>query len=136
MDRKMTENIIQASVSQEMIDISAYQQEAGKNGHRTMQVNFLRYEADDNGNAETMRDLYGEKFLYSPALGWLQYTGTHYEQIPEEVTMSYASETLRLRRHAAVDAKNETLIKAAKQSAYNIHACVQMFRPYVIVTDI
>ncbi len=106
------------------------------NGNGYAKVDLLKYEADDNGNALTMRDLYGEMFLYSPALGWLQYTGTHHEQVSDKTVKFYASETLRLRRHAAIDAKNETLVKAAKQSSYNIHGCIEMFSVYVLSKDI
>jgi len=98
-------------------------------------TDLLAFDADDNGNAKAMQLLYGESFLHSPAFGWLAWTGTHWRAGADaEVTLA-AIETLRRRRHSAVDAQREDIVKATAGSEYHVRACVALFRAYVTEAD-
>lgn len=56
----------------------------------------------DSGHAVCVHTLFGNQFAYSTALGWLQYTGTHWEGKDAEFAVNRAvSEMLLLRRQAA-----------------------------------
>lgn len=72
---------------------------------------------DDEGNAQCVNRLYAGRFLHSPELGWLHYTGTHWTNQGADAAIDRAIvDTLRQRRHAAVDTDNEKLIKATSAS--------------------
>jgi P4 family phage/plasmid primase-like protien len=97
---------------------------------------LLRGEPDDNGNAEAMWRLYGREILYTPALGWLRWTGTHWASTPEEVITQYAIKALKRRRVAAVEADRENIVKCTKQDKSRVAACRELFRSYVIEPDV
>src|SRR5258708_27473050 len=98
-------------------------------------LDLLAFDADDNGNAEAMRLLYGERFIYNPAFGWLGWTGTHWQADADAVVTLAAIETLKRRRHAAVDAQREDIVKAAVPNDHRIRACATNFRAYVTEVD-
>ena len=54
----------------------------GKAWHDSPQKNLCEFSADDAGNGEAMFQLFGRVFAYNEAIGWLHYTGTHWE--PDE----------------------------------------------------
>src|SRR5437588_6689331 len=60
----------------------------------------LAYAADDNGNAEAMLALYPDQFIYSPAFGWLTYTGTYWKTGADALVAQAAIATLKSRRIA------------------------------------
>lgn len=97
---------------------------------------LLKGEADDNGNAEAMYRLFGREYLYTPAYGWLRYTGTHWTDEPEPLVAKKAIIALKRRRHAAVDADNETIIKATKADKSRVLGCLTLFKSYVIEPDV
>lgn len=101
-------------------------------GAPDMDALLLKGEADDNGNAEAMWRLYGQEFLYTPAYGWLRWTGTHWRDVPEPVVAQNAIITLKRRRHAAVEADKEPIIKATKADKTRVMGCLTLFKSYVI----
>src|SRR6266700_4862600 len=65
----------------------------------------------------------------------MMYTGTHYQSVSEETVRSYAREALQARCHYAVNRQIDKLITATKPSAYNIHACTQIYKDMVNTDD-
>ena len=66
---------------------------------------LLAEHEDDAGNGDAMVKRYGAHFAYTGALGWLQYSGTHYEAEGAEAAVYLAAEeTLRARSAAAIAA--------------------------------
>jgi putative DNA primase/helicase len=85
---------------------------------------LLFYGADDAGNAQCVLELYDRRFLYAPSHGWLSYNGKFWDRNLAEAELGKAIiHTLQKRRHAAVDAQREDIIRAAKPSAYHKTAC-------------
>jgi putative DNA primase/helicase len=97
---------------------------------------LLKGEPDDNGNAEAMWRLYGHEFLFTPAIGWLRWTGTHWTDVPEPIVQQKAISALKRRRHAAVEANMESIIKATKQDKARVTGCLALFKSYVIEPDV
>ena len=90
---------------------------------------LLTYGADDEGNAETLARLYPGRFLYCDALGWLAYTGTHWETDGAEARLDRAVvDTLQKRRLAAVVENQENVVKATKQNAGRIYGCKALLK--------
>lgn len=96
---------------------------------------LLRFSADDKGNAEAMRLLYGRELLYSPVYGWMQWSETHWRAVPDAIVMRYVIAALTRRRHAAVDAGNETIVKVTAGSHARVRGCMALFMAYVIEPD-
>ncbi|HET8909392.1 MAG TPA: phage/plasmid primase, P4 family [Ktedonobacterales bacterium] len=97
---------------------------------------LLKGEADDNGNAEAMYRLFGKEYLFTPAYGWLRWTGTHWKDEPEAIVTQSAITTLKRRRHAAVEADNETIIRATKADKSRVLGCLTLFKSYVIEPNV
>jgi putative DNA primase/helicase len=96
---------------------------------------LLAFDADDNGNAEAMRLLYGEHFIYSPAFGWLAWTGTHWRAGADAAVLLAAVKTLKRRRHAAVEAQREDIVKATISNDHRVKGCLTLFQAYVTEAD-
>lgn len=91
---------------------------------------------DDEGNAQAVKLLYGDVFLYCDAYGWLYWTGTHWRmEGAEDQVRSAVTETLKLRQIAAIKTGKDPVIKAARPNWSAVRACIEMFRPKV-VTDV
>lgn len=90
------------------------------------------FDADDAGNADAMHALYGQDFLYCASVGWLHYVGTHWGLDADGAEVKTRSiETLRRRRHAAVDAEKEAIIKCTKADERRVNGCVNLFKTHV-----
>ncbi|HEV2461552.1 MAG TPA: phage/plasmid primase, P4 family, partial [Ktedonobacterales bacterium] len=110
--------------------------------HARMQpADLLAFGADDNGNAEAMRVLYGDQFIYSSAFGWLGWTGTHWKAGADAAMVRAAIQTLKCRRSAAVAAQTpgkrnlEDIIRATTPNEHRIRGCTTLFRAYVTEPD-
>lgn len=94
---------------------------------------LCRYSADDAGNGEAMYALFGDNFVYNEAVGWMYYTGTHWQADEGHARlMEAAIKTLRKRRHAAVEANREHIIKATVSNTQRINGTIACFRPHVL----
>ncbi len=90
------------------------------------------FDADDAGNSDAMNALYGQDFLYCVSLGWLHYTGTHWSLDSDgAMVRKSAIETLRKRRHAAVDAEKEAIIKCTRADERRVNGCMNLFKTHV-----
>ncbi|MBI3942956.1 MAG: primase C-terminal domain-containing protein [Chloroflexi bacterium] len=92
--------------------------------------------ADDEGNAACLMQGLGANFAYTDALGWLQYTGDHWETQGAEAELQLVMvETLKARRVAAVQATppREKIVACSKPSANNIRGCEFVFKAMATV---
>lgn len=97
--------------------------------------NLCEFSADDAGNGDALQALYGDDFLWCSARGWFSYTGTHWELDDDGSTVKKrAVETLRKRRHAAVDAEKEAIVACTKADERRVNGCVSRFKTLVTVS--
>jgi P4 family phage/plasmid primase-like protien len=100
-----------------------------------MEVNLLTYETSDEGNAEAVYALHGQRFRFVREWGWLHYTGTHWSTEGAEAALGFAVvETLRERRDRAISAELEGLAKFCKTNKGRVQACIVMLEKHVIAT--
>lgn len=72
------------------------------------------FSADDKGNAQAVKALYGERFVYTETHGWLFYTGTYWERINGEAAVTKAIlDTLTRRGKAAFETHQGDVVKAS-----------------------
>lgn len=92
------------------------------------------FSADDAGNGDALEALYGDDFLWCSKLGWLSYTGTHWELDDDGCEVRRrAVDTLRRRRHAAVDAEKEAVVACTKADERRVNGCINRFKTLVSV---
>lgn len=126
----------------ELVPPPVEQQET--NGHSktahtpsVLDIELLNYSADDAGNAKAMYRLYKDKTLYSPAYGWMRWTGTHWQRVSNAIAIRLAMRTLIKRRLIAVEAgKHEDVVKASKPDSKNINGCIQIFKAHVTIENV
>lgn len=109
---------------------------AGQTTANDIEKQLAGFPPDDEGNAQAVRLLYGDVFLYCDAYGWLYWTGTHWRmEGAEDQVRTAVTETLKLRQIAAIKTGKDQVIKAARPNWSTVRACIEMFRPKV-VTDV
>lgn len=92
---------------------------------------FTAESADDEGNAQCVYALVGDKFAYVDAWGWMHYNGTHWRMDKAEADIDRACVyTLKQRLDAAVG-KNEAVVRASVPTARHIRDAKWMFRSLV-----
>lgn len=95
---------------------------------------LLNESADDRGNAVCAFVLHGSEFAYCGSIGYLRYTGTHWEVEGAEAELKkMITNVLMQRRTLAVHHNQEGLIRAAKPSASNVRNCIYMFQALIDV---
>lgn len=93
---------------------------------------FLAAAADDEGNARCLNYVYGRRFLYCPAYGWLKWTGTHWSSENAEAAVRKAAVTvLKRRRMLAVKRDQEKLVKACAVYNQRVAGVIALFRDMV-----
>lgn len=98
------------------------------------QIDLCSFTADDAGNGDALYALYGQDYLWCGASGWFVYTGTHWALDEEGVSVRrQAVDTLRKRRHAAVDAGMEAVIACTKGDEKRVNGCVSRFKTLVAI---
>jgi putative DNA primase/helicase len=103
--------------------------------HEELSGDLCEYSPDDAGNGEAMYQLFGRVFAYNEAVGWLHYTGTHWEPDEGQAKLTRAAiDTLRKRRHAAVEAEMENIVKATISDTKRINGAITCFRAHVVVS--
>lgn len=104
-----------------------------KNSKVDVEEFFLRQSASDEGNAQCVKLLHGEKYLYCDAYGWMENVGTHwhYKGLAEAHLNVAVTETLIKRRVMAVQANVEAIVKATKPDAKNKEAVKRQFKDRV-----
>ena len=89
----------------------------------------------DEGNAQCVYRLYGDKLAYCDSLGWLTYTGTHWSNERGEASVQDAIvDTLKRRCHAAIARDDMSLLNAAKPSAGRVKDAMYLLGRLVTVS--
>lgn len=92
------------------------------------------YDADDSGNGDAVHALYGQDFLWCSSRGWFMWSGTHWQLDVDGCAVKRRTvEVLRRRRHAAVDAQKEAVIKATRADDRRVNGAVSRFKTLVSV---
>ena len=82
-----------------------------------------------------MYQLFGRVFVYNEAVGWMYYTGTHWEPDEGSARLTRAAiKTLRTRRHAAVEAEVESIVRATISDTKRINGAITCFRAHVVAS--
>jgi putative DNA primase/helicase len=101
----------------------------------TTEIDLCEFTPDDAGNGDAMFALFGEDFLYCAARGWFANAGTHWQLDADGAEVrKKAVDTLRKRRHAAVDAEKEPIIKCTVGDERRVNGCVSRFKTLVNVS--
>ena len=100
-----------------------------------MRSYFLHEGVDDEGNAQCVNRLHGNRYLYCPSYGWLEWTDTHWNssQVSEAHLNISITETLKLRRMVAVQAEQEHIVKETRQTASRKRAVKEQLQDRLIV---
>lgn len=99
---------------------------------KTDQINLCDFDADDSGNGDAMYYLFGKQFLYCGTWGWLTFNGTYWEIDSEGADVKRrAVDTLRKRRHQAVDDDKEAIVKVTKADDRRVNGCINRFKTLV-----
>jgi putative DNA primase/helicase len=107
----------------------------GKAPRKESAKNLCAFSADDAGNGEAMHQLFGRVFAYNEAIGWMYYNGTHWKTDEGLARLTKAAiATLRQRRHAAVEAEMENIVKATVSDTKRINGIITCFRAHVVVS--
>jgi putative DNA primase/helicase len=103
---------------------------------------YLLAGANDEGNAQCVASRMRKQFLYSQALGWRYFQGTHWEgELAESRVWLGITRVLKERRKAVWNGRGPTLdeglakeiSRAAKPSTRNIANCQKMLREMLTV---
>ena len=93
---------------------------------------FVTEPADDDGNSKCAYAMFGDRFLYCEAFGWMAWTGTHWRQDDAEADIDRAIVAmLKARRIAAVQADKEVIVKATAGTAKRVRDTKSLFRSLV-----
>jgi putative DNA primase/helicase len=84
---------------------------------------LLSLPADDEGHAQCVARLHGDRFLYCPAYGWKQYAGSHWVPDPEGLALRAAIiEVLKARQRLALQVERTALARVATRSNRRIRS--------------
>jgi len=97
--------------------------------------NVQAIDANDTGNAEYMKELYGDELIYCPSYGWMDYIGTHWQAVSDAKAYRLATATLRKRCHIALKQNNIDLVRASIPTRDKIAACVSLYQRLAMVED-
>jgi putative DNA primase/helicase len=96
-------------------------------------LDLNQFDPDDAGNGEAMYQLFGRRFIYNESVGWMYYTGTHWQADEGHARLVRAAiEALRQRRHAAVEATRENIVKATACNTQRINGAITCFKAHVV----
>jgi len=93
-----------------------------------LEMALAAFEPNDEGNAQAVNTLFGDRFRHCAALGWLAWADTHWVQEDADKRLIRAVvEALLARRAAAAQLRNEAAFKAARPSATNVRNAIYLF---------
>lgn len=88
---------------------------------------LLAQSKDHEGHARSVHALYGERIAYVPQWGWVAYNGRYWDREgAEHLVQGYVVEALKRRRHLAVAAEVEQLVKVTACSWRNVASVQKM----------
>jgi putative DNA primase/helicase len=84
------------------------------------------FKPDDAGNAEAFEWAHGQDYAYTTALGWLRWTGTHWQADDTDARLAIAMKNLLRRRQAAAAlAENQKVLMASRPNTGRINAAIE-----------
>src|SRR2546430_7023937 len=93
---------------------------------------LMGFEANDRGNALAVHSVFGEHFLYCEALGWLYYTGSHWERESALLQVKQAATAvLHARYRRAIQHERTEIMRCARPQARTITNAIELFQPLV-----
>jgi len=95
---------------------------------------LLSFSADDQGNAEAVYYLYGERIAFNEALGWLFYSETHYVPSIQRIN-TLIVETLRLRMELAQKHERTQVALVSKVMAGRVTACRSLLENLAVIHE-
>lgn len=96
---------------------------------------LLAQSRDHEGHARCVQALHGEKVAFVPQWGWLAYNGRNWDREgAEHLVEMYVVETLKRRRHLAVQNELEGLVSATACSRRNVVSVQKMLEKLVLCT--
>lgn len=96
---------------------------------------LMAFGANDEGNAQSVYLLFGEKFLYCDAYGYLRYNNRFWESEEAEAALERAIvATLQQRCVLAIMNNQDAILKASKPNASNVRACLFLFKSLIAVS--
>lgn len=119
------------SISNAKSLLNSSQNGNGQNGSNGNNNNYLLKETGDHeGHAETLCIRYKNKFLYTRAYDWLNWTGTHWNYGGAKLRLEEAIiDTLKARRQAAVTSgQHEKLINASRITSNQLKGIEHVLR--------
>lgn len=101
-------------------------------GYESPATPLLDLGADDEGNALAVKELFGDRFLYCPAYGWLHFNGRYWQHEGAVAQLERATiEALKTRQTQAVQANRQDIVAAARPSAAHMQAAITLLRSQV-----
>lgn len=98
-------------------------------GGAATDIFLLTQGADDEGNAQCVAHLHGARFLYCGALGWMRYSGTHWQRENAEPALDRVIvATLQARQQVGLQSKDLALVRAAKPTVHHVRAAKYLLR--------
>ena len=95
---------------------------------------LLDESADDEGNARSVKALFGQELAHSGGLGWLYFDGRRWDHESANPKLTQAIlETLKMRRRAAVEAEREAIVKTTRGTARNVRETAFILKDLVDV---
>lgn len=100
-----------------------------------IRATLLSQSRDHEGHARCVQALHGDKVAFVPQWGWLAYNGRHWDREgAEHLVEMYVVETLKRRRHLAVQNELEGLVSATACSRRNVVSVQKMLEKLVLCT--
>lgn len=93
---------------------------------------LAHFAADDAGNSEAVKYLYGDEILFTLERGWMVWNGRYWE-VNEERVKLLVVDTLKRRRAAAVYTENERVVQATKADARRVQGCMMLLGAMALV---
>ncbi|MHC4621692.1 MAG: phage/plasmid primase, P4 family, partial [Planctomycetota bacterium] len=98
-------------------------------------ADLLPFPAADEGNAQAVLLLHGDRYLYTDELGWLYYNDKHWAVKGAAARLNRAIvDTLIERRAQAVRADLEPIVNTTKPTANNVRGCKYMLQDILWAT--
>jgi putative DNA primase/helicase len=98
-------------------------------GYESPSTPLLDLEADDEGNALAVKALFGDRFLYCAAYGWLHFNGRYWQHEGAVAQLERATiEALKTRQTQAVQANRQDIVAVARPSATHMQAASTLLR--------
>ena len=105
----------------------------GEEISEALQDLLMAQSRDHEGHARCVKALHGDKIAFVPEWGWVAYNGRYWERDgAEHIVEGFVVDTLKKRRHFAVQNELEGLVKATPCSRRNVTSTQSMVEKLVL----